>query len=89
MQNEAPAIRIRNQYQVATVERAVVPEAAQDEEWHRYVLSSGCSEITGLHRGTLEQVTEYAESCVELVNSRGATGKSSRKPVYSSKKKGE
>jgi hypothetical protein len=84
--DEAPTIRIGNQYQVATVEKAVVPEGGEGADWHRYVLSSGRSQITGLHRGTLEQVIEYAASCVELVNSRSATGKSSRTPAYSKKK---
>jgi RNA recognition motif-containing protein len=79
-------IRFGVRYEVATVEKAVVPEGGLGGDWHRYVLSCGLSQITGLHRGTLEEVTEYAASCVELVNSRGATGKTTRTSAYSKKK---
>jgi len=84
--DERPALRARNRYEVATVEKAFVPDGGQGGDWHRYVLSSGCSQIAGLHRGTLEEVTEYAESCAELVNSRSVTGKSTRTCAYSKKK---
>jgi RNA recognition motif-containing protein len=84
--DEKPALRARNRYEVATVEKAFVPDGGQGGDWHRYVLSSGCSQIAGLHRGTLEEVTEYAASCAELVNSRSVTGKSTRTCAYSKKK---
>jgi hypothetical protein len=81
----APPILVGNRYEVATVEKASAPQGAQGGDWCRYVLSSGRSQITGLHRGTLEEVTEYAASCAELVNSRGTTGKSARTCTYSKK----
>jgi RNA recognition motif-containing protein len=84
--DEKPTLRASNRYEVATVEKAFVPDGGQGEDWHRYVLSSGCSQIAGLHRGTLEEVTEYAASCAELVNSRSMTGKSTRTCTYSKKK---
>ena len=83
-----PTIRSGVRYEVATVEKAIVPEGGQGEDWHRYVLSCGCSQMTGLHRGTLEEVTEYAASCAELVNSRGATGKTTR-PSHTGRIKGQ
>jgi RNA recognition motif-containing protein len=84
--DQRPAPRARNRYEVANVEKALVPDGGQGGDWYRYVLSSGCSQIAGLHRGTLEEVTEYAESCAELVNSRSVTGKSTRTCTYSKKK---
>ena len=80
-----PAIRSGVRYEVATVEKAVVPEGGEGGDWHRYVLSCGCSQMTGLHRGTLEEVAEYAASCAELINSRGATGKTTR-PSHTAKR---
>jgi len=84
--DDTPTIRIGNRYEVASVEKAIVPEGGQGEDWCRYVLSSGRSQITGLHRGTVEEVIEYAESCAELVNSRSATGKTTRTCAYVKKK---
>ena len=84
--DEVPSVRRINQYQVATVEKTSSPEGGQGENWFRYVLSSGRSQITGLHRGTLDEVTEYATGCAELVNSRSAIGKSARTYAPSKKK---
>ncbi|MGA7981421.1 MAG: hypothetical protein WCA32_14525 [Chromatiaceae bacterium] len=54
-------------------------------DWYRYVLSSGSAQITGLHRGTLEEVTDYARGCAEGFNFRRATGKSVRVLAYRKK----
>lgn len=86
LDDEVPSVRRINQYQVATVEKTSAPEGGEGENWFRYVLSSGRSQITGLHRGTLDEVTEYAAGCAELVNSRSAIGKSARTYAPSKKK---
>ena len=69
----SPALRSR--YELVSVELTSVPEGGQGTDWCRYVLSCGTSRITGLHRGTLEEVTSFAVSCVEDFNARSATGK--------------
>ncbi len=84
--DEPPSVGTSNQYEVATVEKANSPEGGQSGDWFRYVLSSGRSQITGLHCGTLDEVMEYATSCAELVNSRSASGKSARTYAPSKKK---
>ena len=86
LDDEVPSVRRINQYQVAAVEKTSSPEGGEGENWFRYVLSSGRSQITGLHRGTLDEVTEYAAGCAELVNSRSAIGKSARTYAPSKKK---
>lgn len=85
--DEVPSVRTANQYEVAGVEKAASPDGGQDGDWFRYVLTSGRSQITGLHRGTLDEVTEYAAACAEQVNSRSAIGKSARTYAPSNKKK--
>ncbi len=86
--DETPTLRFGSRYVVTSVELAVGPEGGQGGDWYRYVLSCGRSEMAGLHRGTLEEVTEYAASCAELVNSRNVTGKSGRASAYTTKKGG-
>jgi RNA recognition motif-containing protein len=73
------------QYEVASVEKAAMPDGGKASDWYRYVLSSGRGQVTGLHRGTLEEVTAYAMSCAEDFNLRNATGKSTRTMAYSKK----
>lgn len=84
--DEIPTIGIANRYEVATVEKALAPEGGQGDDWYRYLLSSGRSQIAGLHRGTLDEVLAHATSCAELVNSRSVTGKSTRTYAPSKKK---
>ena len=52
----------------------------------RYVLSCGTSRITGLHRGTLDEVTAFATSCAEEFNLRSANGKGKAGGAYTKKK---
>ena len=63
-----------------------MPDGGQGTEWCRYVLSCGTSRITGLHRGTIDEVTAFATTCAEEFNRRSAGGKGSTGSAYSSKK---
>jgi hypothetical protein len=78
--NETPSNLLRRRYEVASVEKATMPLGGQGGDWYRYVLLSGSAQITGLHRGTLEEVTAYAAACAERFNFRSATGKGGKLP---------
>ena len=84
--DELPSILIRHHYEVASVERADLPGDGAGADWYRYVLSSGRSCITGFHRGSLEEVTEYAVGCAAAFNQRNLTGKSARVAAVNPKK---
>lgn len=71
-----PSNLLRYRYQVASVEKVEVPDGGQGNDWYCYVLVSGRARITGFHRGTLEEVTAFANNCAEGFNLRNATGKS-------------
>jgi len=61
-------------YRVASVDKAQGP-GEEGGDWYRYVLVGGRSPITGLRRGTLDEVTEHAQRCAEDLNERN-NGKS-------------
>lgn len=82
---KAPGPGVRTHYVVISVEEAPVPDGGQGTDWCRYVLSCGASRITGLHRGTVDEVTAFAESCVEGFNVRSATGKGKASVAYARK----
>ena len=84
--DDTPSDLLRRRYEVASVEKASIPSGGEGGEWYRYVLSSGRAQITGFHRGTLEEVTEYASGCAEDFNLRSLTGKTTRALAYSKKK---
>lgn len=84
--DEIPSTLKRCRYKVDSVEKTSMPIGGQGSDWHRYVLASGNARITGLHRGTLEEVTEYATACAEEFNLRSTTGKSTRVLTYKKKK---
>jgi RNA recognition motif-containing protein len=84
--DEPPSNLQRHHYEVASVERASPPTGGEGEDWHRYVLSSGRSSITGLHRGSSAEVWEYAASCAAAFNQRSTKGKTTRGIVLGKKK---
>lgn len=73
-----PSNLLRRYYQVTYVEKVPSPVPDAGDDWYRYELKSGPSSITGLHRGTLEEVTEYATECAANFNMRSMKGKSAR-----------
>ncbi len=67
-------------FHVYSVEKADDPALGTTENWHRYVIKSGKSCITGMHRGTLVEVRDFAEDCAEAFNQRNSSkGKSPTK----------
>lgn len=67
-------------YAVASVEKASAPDGAHGQDWHRYVLKSGRSTITGQRRGSRQDVHIYATQCAEQLNARALEGKSMWNP---------
>ena len=75
---------LRHSYSLAEVEIAESPDGNNEEDWYRYVLVRGASRITGYHRGTLTEVTEYANECIGQINDRNRYNKSTS-PLKKSK----
>ena len=72
---ESSPLILRKCYSVAKVEVADSPVGEDEGEWYRYVLVRGSSEITGYHRGTLKEATQYAHECIEQINERNRYNK--------------
>lgn len=60
-------------YRVATVEKVTDSTLGSEKDWHRYTLICGNSRITGLHRGTIAEVTEYAVNSAHAFNLRNGS----------------
>jgi len=76
----------RPTYCVVSVHRTAAPPLGKPDDWFRYTITGCNSRITGLHRGTLAEVTEYAEECAEAFNIR-CLAKSASGLTWSSRKK--
>ncbi|NEV64103.1 RNA recognition motif domain-containing protein [Thiorhodococcus minor] len=61
-------------YTVVSVEVTAMPTSTPGEPWLRYVLAGGQTPIVGYHRGTVEEVTAFAEACAEEFNLRNSIG---------------
>ena len=81
-----PSAPVRGRFEVVSVEHAPVPDGGQGTDWCRYVLSCGGSRITGLHRGTLDEVAAFAAGCAEDFNRRSATGRGTSAVAYAKRK---
>jgi len=67
---DASSDNLHKSYRVVSVHKATDPALGKPDYWYRYTIVGGKSRITGLHRGTLAEVTEYAEDCAEAFNLR-------------------
>ena len=57
-------------YRVLSVCKTTDPALGKPNCWHCYTIVGGNSRISGTRRGTLAEVTEYAEECAEAFNVR-------------------
>lgn len=74
LRNDEGVNGVFGHYRVASVDKAEAPGDAEGD-WYRYVLVGGRSPITGLRRGSRDEVTEHANRCAEELNER-TNGKS-------------
>lgn len=63
-------------YRVALVEKSVVPQGAEGDNWCRYVLESRQGSVTCWRRGSLQEITQYATHYAEELNIRSEQGMS-------------
>ena len=61
---------VEDPYKVTSVEEVSIPDRGADGLWHRYVIESKTSVITGCRNGSKLEVTEYADQFVEQLNAR-------------------
>ena len=59
-------------YNVVKVEKTDSPAGMPNGDWYRYVIGQGRSQIEGLKLGSLQAVTEHAQTMAEDLNSRAA-----------------
>jgi hypothetical protein len=71
-------------FRVVSVEKSNDPALGTTGGWYQYIIKSGKSCITGLHRGTLAEVKEFAEDCAEAFNMRNSS-KGRRSITWSSR----
>ncbi|MFQ5548368.1 MAG: hypothetical protein ACE5FV_08760 [Woeseia sp.] len=64
-------------FKIIELTRAEPPDADDDREWYRYVISQGDKPITGLRQGNKRSVKAAVEEVVLLLNERrlGKTGR--------------
>jgi len=63
-------------FAVARVEKIGAPDGAVGQNWYRYVLDNGRSNIVGQRCGSLKDVTAYANQYAVQLNSRNGGGSS-------------
>jgi hypothetical protein len=63
-----------SRYRVMSVKKTTTPAGLPDGDWYRYVIGQGRGKIEGLRAGTLQTVTEHANSVADDLNERGSRG---------------
>ena len=77
---------LQKDYRVVSVKKTSDPALGKPDDWYCYTIVGGKSRITGLRRGTLAEVTEYADECAEAFNIR-SMATTARALTWSSRKK--
>lgn len=72
---DPPRAHMHGRYEATEIVKTDGPGGADGDDWYRYVLARNFSRITGFHRGTLAEVTEYATACAVSFTERNLTGK--------------
>lgn len=85
--DDLPSNLLRRSFEVASIERVPDPSGAKGSDWYRYELRSGAACITGFHRGSLAEVTTYAEECADAFNERNQKGSGHRAATAAARKK--
>jgi len=67
---------IKMEYSLAEVVITESPVDDEEEDWCYYVLVRGNSKITGYHRGSVAEVTNYANNYLIQINERNRYNKS-------------
>ena len=57
-------------YRVIKIEKIAAPVGLSGDDWHRYIIGQGSDKIVGRRPGTLQAVTEHAETAADFLNSR-------------------
>ena len=66
-------LKQKKPYKVIQVEKIETPDGMQGDNWYRYVIDYGKSQIEGKKPGTLKVVKAHAESVAEDLNTRNNT----------------
>jgi hypothetical protein len=67
--------QLADYFKVVSVEKSEAPQGAGGNNWHRYVIERGNSQIIGNMRGSLEKVTSKVSEYVENLNLRSLSPK--------------
>ena len=71
---------VKQKFEVITVEKTTPPEGLPGDNWHRYVIGQGGSQIEGVKPGTLKAVKQHAETIADDLNARAGKGGSTYAP---------
>ncbi|MDH5444304.1 MAG: hypothetical protein OEY52_02035 [Gammaproteobacteria bacterium] len=66
-------LKKKKPYKVIQVEKIETPEGMNGDNWYRYVIDYGKSQIEGKKPGSLKLVKQHAESVADDLNSRNTT----------------
>jgi len=67
-----PALSSNKEYCVVSIEKTKAPDGTEGSNWYKYIVARENSTIVGNMRGSLSQVTKYADEFVENLNSRAS-----------------
>ena len=69
--------KVKSNFNVMSIEKTTTPEGMDGDNWYKYIIGKGTSEIQGLKMGTLTEVTSHANNVANDLNDRSKGKKTS------------
>ena len=58
------------EFEIVTIEKAAPPTASPADPWYRYTIANRITEISGVRRGSRDEVAQFVSHSVQRLNAR-------------------
>lgn len=58
------------EFEIVTIEKAIPPVTGHRGNWYQYTIANRITEITGMRRGSKDEVLNFVKSSIQRLNSR-------------------
>lgn len=73
----ADKYKVKSSFNVMSIEKTDTPEGMPGDNWYKYIIGKGSSEIQGLKMGSLKEVTAHANNVANDLSDRSKGKKTS------------
>jgi hypothetical protein len=58
------------EFEIVNIQKAKAPDSSQTGRWYQYTIANRITEISGMRRGSKEEVMNFVKSSIQRLNNR-------------------